>query len=74
MTDTGSEFKLYLNEEIGRLKTVLKNASKAIESEAMLEKTNEVLSVIDGFKNSQIDKNMITKILKIQKLTSEIDN
>ena len=74
MTDTGSEFKLYLNEEIGRLKTILENTSKAIEDKAMLDKTNKVLSVIDDFKNSEIDKSMITKILKIQKLTSEINN
>ena len=38
----------------------------------MIEATNEILKVIEGFKKSPINEEMIKKVLKIQNLAKEI--
>lgn len=74
------EFKLFLNEEIGRLKEVIKNSLKEekciLEDEEMNKKTNEVLNILNEMKNVEnvYDINMLEQILKIQQLTQELNS
>ena len=75
--DNGLELKLFLNEEIGRLKQVIGGSLKSEgmnRGEPVFEKTTKVLKAIDSFKEKDIDSNMIEKILKIQNLASELTN
>ncbi len=75
--DNGLELKLFLNEEIGRLKQVIGGSLKSEgmnRGEPVFEKTTKVLKAIDGFREKDIDSNMIEKILKIQNLASELTN
>ena len=53
--DNGLELKLYLSEEIGRLKKEVKVSLKMEEiftDEKMVEKTKKVLSILEGFRNA----------------------
>jgi hypothetical protein len=71
--ESNLRFKLYLNEEIGRLK---KDLSRAPQSEniedSIKEKTKDVSRVLEGFCEKNVDDKMLTKILKIQELVKEI--
>jgi len=76
-TDNGVSLKLFLNEEISRLKKVL---NEALEMDGvrgdlnLVKKTNEVLRVIENFKNKPIGPDLFKQILKIQILAEEIKN
>ena len=73
--DNGLELKVYLNEEITRLKKIVKNSlrSKEIKDDSeMTEKTKKVLSTLSEMKNEKIDKYLVNRIFKIQKLAKEI--
>ena len=73
--DNGIELKVYLNEELSRLKNEVKESMKLQEikeDEDMMEKTKTVVSLLEGFKEKKIDKEMIERVLKIQELTREI--
>ena len=73
--DNGVELKLYLNEEIGRLKKLVKSSLQLDEikhDSDMLEKTNGVYKLLEGFKNINVDGSMLIKVLKIQNLAKEI--
>ena len=66
---------IYLNEEIGRLKSVVHSSLEMEEVKndpRMLEATNEVLSAIEDFKKNPVNETMIKQILKIQNLAKEI--
>ena len=74
-SDNGMELKIYLNEEVGRLRNLVELSLKRediISQEETVEKIKEVLSVIDGFKEEEVDQAMVEKVLKIQSLVSEI--
>jgi len=67
--------KVYLNEEIGRLKEVINSSLEMEEIKAdpaMLTSTKKVLDRIDGYKNQEVDGTMIEQVLKIQSLAKEI--
>ena len=67
--------KVYLNEEIGRLKEVINNSlgmEEVRKDSNMLESTKKVLARIEGYKNQEIDDSMIEQVLKIQRLAEEI--
>lgn len=73
--DNGIELKIFLNEEIGRLKEELKKSKslKEITSDPeMTKKTEKVLNMLESFKKSEINKVLVQKILKIQDLAQEI--
>jgi len=73
--DNGIDFKIFMNEELGRLKEELSNARKLQELETnaeMLEKTERVLEFVDSFRERELDEQSIEKILKIQKLVREL--
>lgn len=74
-SDNGVDISIYLNEELGRLHNALSDSLKTKEIKTdttMLESTNRVISMIDGFRKTPIDKNLVEDVLKIQNLVSEI--
>jgi hypothetical protein len=74
--DNGSDLKLYLNEEIGRLRNVIqstKTDKELTEDKEMVSKIEKVLETIEDFKKSPINESMIVQILKIQQLAEEIN-
>ena len=75
--DNGVELKLFLNEEIGRLRNTIKSSiadADFINDDLLQEKTSKLLEVIDDFKNKNIGPSLINKVLKIQHLAEEINN
>ena len=75
--DNGVELKIYLNEEIARLKEVVSkslNMKEIKEDETMTTKTNEILNMIENFKNHPVSRELVGKVLKIQNLVQEIQN
>jgi len=75
--DNGTEFKFYLNEEIGRLLTSLKEARKIEEikeDENLKEKLTEVIELLEGFNKAPVDKDRILQVLKVQNLAKELQS
>jgi hypothetical protein len=75
--DNGLEFKIFLNEEIDRIKKELKKSleNKNISADrSMTEKTNLILNKVNMYKERNIDSLMIQEVLKIQSLIKEIDS
>ena len=71
--DNGLELKIYLNEELGRIKEGLKEQSGTLD-EDLKKKVGDVLSLIDGYKNQLINEQMLKQILQIQELSREIQS
>jgi hypothetical protein len=74
-SDGGFGLKTYLNEEIGRLKKVVKESLKMEEIKSdsiMLESAKKVIGVMEEYKNKEVDDTMIQQVLKIQKLAKEV--
>ncbi len=72
--DNGLELKIYLNEELGRLKKEIKESQELEEikqDETMIQNTKKVLKLIDSFSKEQLDETQIKKVLKIQELIRE---
>jgi len=75
--DNGIELKMFLNEEVARLRTAVKSSLKFQDVQSdpdMLNKTKKVLDVLESFKKRKIDKKLVTQVLKIQNLVKEIQN
>jgi hypothetical protein len=75
--DNGVEFKVFLNEELGRIKEIVSKSLKSQEvtkDSMMSNSTNQVLSIIDSFRTTPISENMIGKVLKMQNLVREIQS
>jgi hypothetical protein len=74
-SDNGMDLKLYLNEEVRRLRVLveaaLTNENLVVET-STVEKVNQVLEIIDNFKQQEVDREMVERILKIQSLVKEI--
>ena len=68
-TDNGLELKIYLNDELSRIKETV---SKANFEGDIGEKINKVTSIIDNFKDELINEEMLKQIMKMQQLVSEI--
>ena len=65
------ELKIYLNEEINRLKSVFAAADTKILEE---DQKKQILGLLTSFSGTPLNKEMLEKVLKIQKLTKEISN
>jgi hypothetical protein len=68
--------KVYLNEEIPRLFRVVSesvNLPEIKDDKDMLDKTNEVISLLKETAERKIDKDFVHQILKIQNLAKEIE-
>jgi hypothetical protein len=74
-SDNGIELKLYLNEEIGRLKTSLNSIkeNQGENSSDLKDKIAEVYSVLENTKNKEIDTETIEIVLNAQQLLEEIE-
>ena len=74
--DNGLHLKIYLNEEIDRLKSFLAKSlglEEISEDSAMTEKTKKVLELLEEFRNNDIDAKMLKQVLKIQGLAKEME-
>tara|TARA_R110000787_G_scaffold253369_1_gene358770 strand:+ start:4711 stop:5535 length:825 start_codon:yes stop_codon:yes gene_type:complete len=73
-SDNGLEFKIYLNEEVARLKselhTILENKELTTDK-GLKEKLTELRTLLESFSRTRIDEKMIVKIMKIQNLIKE---
>ena len=68
------EFKLYINDEIARLKeavTGMRNKKEIILDESLGNKVKGVCDILDSFKKQRINDDMIKTILKVQALAVE---
>ena len=77
VSDNGTSLKTYLNEEIERLRTEVKQSleSEEIKSdELMLEKANRVLEFLDSLKDTPLDERTIKKVMQVQELVREVDS
>jgi len=76
-TDNETALKIYLNEELGRLRksinTALGKESCLKEDGRMKHSAEKVLNMISEFKNRKVDQEMIEKVLKIQTLVKELE-
>lgn len=73
--DNGLELRVYLNEELGRLKEEVEKSLKMKEikeDQDMLEKTKQVMQIMEGFKKSPVNEEMLEQVMKIQELVKEI--
>lgn len=74
--DEGLEMKIYLNEEIGRLKTRLKKASSAntvMTNESLKNQIDKVYNILDETKSDKVSTDTIEIVLRTQDLVKEIE-
>ena len=71
--DDGMEFKIYLYEEIGRLKNLLREQAEEADKNTS-DKLRKVVDKISNYNKRRVDKVLITEIIKIQALAEEIKN
>ena len=76
-SDNSLQLKMFLNEEIARLKSELNEAKKIAcikEDDDMMRKTEQVISKLEGFAKETINENVLFTVLKTQSLVQEIYN
>ena len=69
--------KIYLNEEIGKLKQGLESCKKDadVASDSTLkDKIDKVYSILESYKDKEIDTDLIELVLKTQDLVQEINS
>lgn len=72
--DNEVEFKVYLNEELGRLKsevTTLKEKEVMLENRDLVSKLEDVRATLDKFQTKRINPAMLEKVMQVQKLVKE---
>ena len=77
MSDNGMALKVYLNEEISRLKQELLaslETSHIKDDELIFEKVKQVSQLLEGFSQKKIDGAMVEKILRVQSFIRELQN
>lgn len=70
------EFKVYVNEELGRIKenlSVIKEDKDVKADKDMLNRVSQLEEVVGRFQTRKIDTDMIEKIMSIQSLIAECD-
>tara|TARA_R100000805_G_C3610049_1_gene110601 strand:+ start:376 stop:1191 length:816 start_codon:yes stop_codon:yes gene_type:complete len=75
--DNGVQLKVYLNEEIERLKVGMNSALSAPELQedsSMMEKAKKVCSLLENTSKTAVDKDFIQNIAKIQGLVKELSD
>jgi len=73
--DNALSLKAFINEEVGRLRTVLSEASNMEEitnDGEMREKLKVVLECLDSIKEKQLDEEALRRVLKVQALADEV--
>lgn len=72
--DDGLSLKVYLNEEISRLKNKISEVLQTDEFKQntfLTDKTNKLSEKLDNFKQRPVDHQMLTDVLKIQNFVQE---
>ena len=69
--DEGFELRVYLNEELSRLKTALGKVPKE-ENLLIKEKVDGVADYLDGFRRREFTESDLIKVLKTQELVQEL--
>ena len=74
--DNSLGLKSYLNEQVSELKRKLKRheSDPALENEQLKSKYDEILKMLEGYHNQEINDNMIVEVLKIQDVVRELEN
>ncbi len=76
-SENGIEFKVYLNEEIGRLKNKIneiENIQEIKSSDSLKNKLKQVYNVLDKTKQKEIDLETIEIVLNTQQILEEISS
>jgi len=74
--DNALEFKMFLNEELTRLKTELvnsKNNEHVSTDDEMISKTNTIIEKLETLSKGEADTNMLLTVLKVQELVKEFN-
>ena len=75
--DDGIELKIFLNEELYRLRSILNDSLKAEalgNNKILRENTTKVLGVLNSYRETEVDDKMIQQVLKIQSLVGELNS
>ena len=75
--DNAVELKLYLNEEVTRLKTALnevKEKSEIKNDSMLLAKTDKVINKLENLKETNINESVLRTVLSTQKLVKELSD
>ena len=72
--DGGLELKMFLNEEVGDLKSSLREVGTKIENEDLKNRVSEVVSSLEAMANEEVTNGMVEKVLKVQQLKKEIES
>jgi len=73
--DNSIELKMFLNEEISRLKSRLqeaKNIEEVKSDNSMMRKTDSVILKLDSYSKETVNETILLTVLKTQKLVKEI--
>lgn len=76
-SDNGIDFKVYLNEEIGRLKEKVQESLEAEEIKAdaeMSDSTRKVYSLLEEIASKPIDDEVVEKVLNVQSFVREVES
>lgn len=76
-TDNAVSLKMFLNEEIVRLKKVITESSTDemfAEDAEMKQKASQIIEKLEGFKKAQINDDILLTVLKTQELVKEMSN
>jgi len=76
-TDNAVSLKMFLNEEIVRLKKVITESSTGemfTEDAEMKQKASQIIEKLEGFKKAQINDDILLTVLKTQELVKEMSN
>jgi len=76
-SDNGLEFKMYMNEEVGRLKEKVKESLETEEissDKEMTESTKKVYELLEQFSKNPIDEKSVEQILNIQSFVKEVES
>lgn len=70
--DDGFELRLYLNEELQRLKGALGTATGSELPPLVSQKVTEVIEYLEGFRKREFSEGDLNKVLKTQELVQEL--
>tara|TARA_R110002020_G_scaffold82416_1_gene204037 strand:+ start:9230 stop:10048 length:819 start_codon:yes stop_codon:yes gene_type:complete len=70
--DEGFELRLYLNEELSRLKMILGEAAEGDLAPLLSKKVSEVVVYLEGFRKREFTEGDLNRILKTQELVQEL--
>lgn len=75
-SDNGLELKIFLNEELGRIKDSINEAitsnSNIKSDKELVKKIKSFVMLIESYKSKEINESMIKEILKLQSLVGEL--